>query len=107
VRRNSWSRISRSYFSGTAEPQQRREQLAPPGSTRKVPFPSGRCEKFDLERGAISASKKPGQDALGDCWGFGIHFGSDEISAKLIFSHLHDRETFKASQHFCHEWYPR
>jgi hypothetical protein len=25
---------------------------------------------------------------MGDRWAFGIHFGSDEISAKSIFSHL-------------------
>jgi hypothetical protein len=85
----------------------RREPLAPPGSIRKVPLPSGRCEKSDLERGAISASKKTGPGCLRRLLGFGIHFGSDEMYAKLVFSHLPDRETFKTSQDFCHEWYPR
>jgi hypothetical protein len=30
---------------------------------------------------------------ISDRWGFGIHFGSDEISAKSIFSHLPDGVT--------------
>jgi hypothetical protein len=51
--------------------------------------PSGRCEKNVLERGTISALKKNAPGCLiSDRWAFGIHFGSDEISAKSIFSHL-------------------
>jgi hypothetical protein len=30
---------------------------------------------------------------IGDRWAFGIHFGSDEISAKLILAHLPDGVT--------------
>jgi hypothetical protein len=55
---------------------------------------TGRCEKIDLE---TSSNFGPEKNAPGcvirDRWDFGIHFGSHEISAKSIFSHLPDSST--------------
>jgi hypothetical protein len=44
-------------------------------------------KKFIWKRGAISVLKKiaPGS-LISDRWAVAIHFGSDEISAKSIFS---------------------
>jgi hypothetical protein len=42
---------------------------------------SGRCEKIDLEtRSNFGLEKTAPGCLIGDCPGFGIHFGSDEIS---------------------------
>jgi endogenous inhibitor of DNA gyrase (YacG/DUF329 family) len=61
----------------------------------KVPVPSGRCEKIDLETWSnFGLEKKTAPGCLiSDCRGFGRHLGSDEISAKSIFSNLPDHET--------------
>jgi hypothetical protein len=55
---------------------------------------TGRCEKIDLETWSNFGLKKnaPGS-VISDRWDFGIHFGSHEISAKSIFSHLPDEVT--------------
>jgi hypothetical protein len=54
-----------------------------------VNVPSGRCEKIDLEAWSNFAFKNFAPGCLiSDRGAFGVHFGSEEISAKSIFSHL-------------------
>jgi hypothetical protein len=50
---------------------------------------SGRCEKIDLEKWTKFGLKEIAPGCLiSDRWACGIHFGSNEIFAKSIFSHL-------------------
>jgi hypothetical protein len=78
--------------------QKRRKEVTKKRSDGMIPLcshsslvvvPSGRCEKIDFRNVEHFGLEKiaPGC-VISDRWGFGIHFGSDEISAKSIFSHL-------------------
>jgi hypothetical protein len=65
---------------------------------------TGRCEKIDLETWSNFGLEKTAPGCvISDHWDFGIHFGSHEISAKSIFSHLPDEVTpiEKALQLWC------